>query len=99
MLFEVFEYEKLLFGGRITLVIDDIKAEVMSKKFKDDIDRAVDKAKIIRDWWHGHGERSRSQFLLKLVGTVTAAFTFWLFNLAVPVHLRVTRYFLLKFLV
>ena len=36
-----------------------------------------------------HGERSRLQLLLKLAGTVTSAFTLWLFNLAVPVHLRV----------
>ena len=34
-----------------------------------------------------HGERSRLQLLLKLARTATAVFTFWLFNLAVPVHL------------
>ena len=37
----------------------------------------------------GHGEHSRLQLLPKLAGIVTAAFAFWLFSLAVPVHLRV----------
>ena len=36
----------------------------------------------------GHGERSRLQLLLRLAGTVTAAFTFWLLNLAVPRYLQ-----------
>ena len=49
-------------------------------------------AEALADPAHGpvcHGERSRLQLLRKLPGTVTAAFAFWLFNLAVPVHLRV----------
>ena len=41
----------------------------------------------------GRGERSRLQLLLKLAGIVTAAFTFRLFNLAVPVHFRVSEVF------
>ena len=37
----------------------------------------------------GHGERSRLQLLFKLGGTDTEGFPFWLFNLVVPVCLRV----------
>ena len=37
----------------------------------------------------GHGERSRLQLLFKLAGTDTEGFPFWLFNLVVPVCLRV----------
>ena len=40
----------------------------------------------------GHGERSRLQLLLKLAGTVTAVFTFWLFKFGCAsntVHVRV----------
>ena len=36
-----------------------------------------------------HGERSRLQLLFKLAGTDTEGFPFWLFNLVVPVCLRV----------
>ena len=41
------------------------------------------------DEWPGHGERSRLQLLLKLAGTDTEGFPFWLFNLVLPVYLRV----------